>query len=392
MSEVAFYPMEADGASYPGAAVPLLPSAPWPEWCSQPAAGSAFLGGGETFTRGRYALAEAMHRAGAQPGTRVLLPAFHCRAVVEPALHLGAQPCFYPVNADLRPDFPALSSLAGDGDAPVAAMVLTHYFGFPNDLDEAERFCAAHGIALIEDCAHALYGRAGARLLGTVGRYAAASIWKFLPVRDGALLLDNTGAKPSPRPPRPMSSEARPVAALLQGWLRRAWQRHGLPAIDARALCEQARLVAARARPREAQSGLKVFSPGLSLWPALRSTGWILAHSPHERIASHRRGNYLQWLEGMRSVAGAKPLFPHLPEGVVPYAFPLLIDDAGMGFHRLRMAGIPFWRWEDMAVTDCAVSRAYRIRLLQLPCHQELRAEELGWMIRAVQTLLAEPG
>jgi hypothetical protein len=75
----------------------------------------------------------------------------------------------------------------------------------------------------------------------------------------------------------------------------------------------------------------------------------------------------------------------------VPYAFPLLIDAAGMGFHRLKMAGIPLWRWEDMAITDCAISRDYRLRVLQLPCHQELRAEELGWMIHTVQTLLAVP-
>ena len=95
-------------------------------------------------------------------------------------------------------------------------------------------------------------------------------------------------------------------------------------------------------------------------------------------------------MAGMRPLPGVKPLFPDLPEGVVPYAFPLLIDASGMGFHLLKMAGIPLLRWEDMAVTDCAISRDYRIRVLQLPCHQELRAEELDWMIHTVQALLSE--
>lgn len=393
MSEVTFYPLEGDGANYPGAAVPLLPPFSWQGWLGRKhaAAGSAFLHGGESFIQSRYALAEAMRRAGVRPGTRVLLPAFHCRAIVEPVLYLGAQPCFYPAGADLSPDFPALPSLVSEDGAPLAAMVLTHYFGFPNALDEAERFCAAHGIALIEDCAHALYGRAGERLLGTVGSYATASIWKFLPARDGALLLDNTGEIPAPRPAQPLLAEVKALATLLQGWRRHANQRHGLPAIDAPALCEQAGLVAAQPKLQVPEPGLKEFSPELATTAALRSSRWLGVHAAHARVAERRRAHYLQWLEGMRPVPGVRPLFPHLPEGVVPYAFPLLIDAAGMGFHRLKMAGIPLWRWEDMAVTDCAISRDYRIRLLQLPCHQELSAEELGWMIRTVQTLLAVP-
>lgn len=394
MFEVTFYPMEADGANYPKAAVPPLPPASWWGWLGRKhvAAGSAFLQGGESFIQGRYALAEAMRRAGAYPGKTVLLPAFHCRAIVEPVLYLGAQPGFYPVKADLRPDFSALSSLVSESEMPVAAMVMTHYFGFPNDIDEAERFCAAHGIALIEDCAHALYGRAGERLLGTVGSYATASVWKFLPVRDGALLLDNTGGQPTHRSEQSLLTEVKALAAILQGWIRRIWRRrHSLPVIDASALCEQAKLIAERPMVRASESGLKEFSPKRVAMAALRSSRWLMAHAEHERVANRRRENYLQWLEGVRSVPGVKPLFPDLPEGVVPYAFPLLIDAAGMGFHRLKTAGIPFWRWEDMAVTDCAISRDYRIRVLQLPCHQELRAEELDWMIHTVQALLAKP-
>lgn len=391
-SEVTFYPMEADGANYPKATLPLLPPTSWGGWsCRKHAtAESAFVQSKVSFIRGRYALAEAMRRAGAGPGKAVLLPAFHCRVMVEPALYLGAQPCFYPVMADLRPDFLALPSFLSKKDTPVVAMVMTHYFGFPNDVDEAERFCAAHGIALIEDCAHALYGRAGERLLGTVGSYATASLWKFLPVRDGALLLDNTGAQPSSRTAQPLLAELKALAALLQGWSRRVWRRHNLAVIDASTLREQAKLVAARPQSRAAVPGLKEFSPRLAALAALRSSRWLMAHAAHGRVSQLRRANYLKWLEGMRSVPGVKPLFPDLPEGVVPYAFPLLIDASGMGFHLLKMAGIPLLRWEDMAITDCAISRDYRIRVLQLPCHQGLCADELDWMILTVQALLSE--
>ena len=241
--------MEADGADYPKAAVLLLPPASWSSLFGRKhvSADSAFLQGGESFIQGRYVLAEVMRRAGVGLGKKVLLPAFHCRAIVEPVLYLGGQPCFYPVMANLRPDFSALSALLSKREMPVAAMVLTHYFGFPNDVDEAERFCATHGIALIEDCAHALYGRAGERLLGTVGSYATASVWKFLPVRDGALLLDNTGGQPTSRTAQqPWLTELKVMATILQSWGQRVCHRQCLPDINVSVLCEEAKLIAAR--------------------------------------------------------------------------------------------------------------------------------------------------
>ena len=392
MSKVEFYPMEADGADYPETRIPVLPPASCAGWLAgEPvSADSAFRNGTESFIQGRYALAEALRRAGAGAEKTVLLPAYHCRVIVETALYLGAQPCFYTVCADLRPDFAALSLLLREGEAPVAAMVLTHYFGFPNALEEAERFCALHGIALIEDCAHAFYGSSGGRLLGTVGRYAIASAWKFLPVRDGGLLRDNSMGRAMQHSAQPWLSEAKGLAALLQVWGRRVWHRSPLPEIDVVALAEQARLLASSCRVRTHNSGLKEFVPERIALAALRSSRWGTSHAMHGRVARRRRTNYLQWLEGMRLLPGVEPLFPYLPDGVVPYAFPLLIDTAGMGFHLLKLAGIPVLRWEDMAVTDCAISRDYRIRLLQLTCHQELRAEELAWMIRTVKILYSQ--
>jgi perosamine synthetase len=391
-TEVEFYPTVADASNYPKALFPLLPTASINSWGDggKGIRDSAFLQNGESFYQGRYALAEALRRSGAGSGKAVLLPAYHCRAMVEPALYLSAQPCFYPVLANLTPDFSALTALMECSPAPVVAMVITHYFGFPNEVEEAARFCATHRIALIEDCAHALYGRTGERVLGQTGSYATASIWKFLPVRDGALLLDNTATQnKNNNAPQALSAEARTVAAMLQGWYRRATRRVHPSEVDPIELRARATIIANRpAAQKNPPSFFKEFSPSRSLLSGSRWSKWTMSHAAHGHIGDRRRANYLKWLTGMSSMRGAQPLFPRLADGVVPYAFPLLIDPAGLGFHLLKLAGIPFWRWEDMAVTDCPVSREYRIRVLQLPCHQELRAAELDWMIATTQSLL----
>ena len=378
--------MEADGSAYPNAVLPILPPVSMAAWqvCKAVDADSVFLKRATSFMQGRYALLEAMRRAGVGAGEVVLLPAFHCRSMVEPVLCLGAKACFYPVAADLQPDFAVLSLLLAEGRLP-AAMVLTHYFGFPNALDETEQFCARHGIVLIEDCAHAFYGHSGGRLLGTVGAYAIASPWKFFPVRDGGLLRDNTGVGTLPCIEQPWLAEIKAVAAMLQTGIQRFGQRSALPVIDPVVLAGQARLMAGQGSGQVAEQGLKEIVTARVLLSALRSSRWGTRHAAHGQIAHLRRENYLRWQEGVRDLPGVKPLFLCLPEGVVPYVFPLLVD--AVGFHMIKLAGIPLWRWEDMAVTDCAVSRDYRIRLLQLPCHQELREDELAWMIDTVRLL-----
>lgn len=385
-SEVEFYPMEADGTDYPNAVLPILPPASLAAWsvCREVEPGSVFLKGTTSFTQGRYALHEAMRRVGVMADTVVLLPAFHCRSMVEPVLLLGATACFYPVGADLRPDFTALPLLWREGK-PAVVMVLTHYFGFPNALDEAEQFCARHGIALIEDCAHAFYGQAGGRLLGSVGRYAVASPWKFLPVRDGGLLRDNTEVGLPRGIEQSWLAEIKAVVAMLQTGLRHLRPCCELPVIDSLALAAKAQLIVMQGCKQVAEQGLKEMVPARLAVSALRLSRWGTRHTAHRRVTRLRRENYLRWQEGVRDLTGVRSLFPCLPDGVVPYVFPLLVD--ALGFHLFKLAGIPLWRWEDMAVTDCAVSQDYRLRLLQLPCHQELREDELAWMIATVRLL-----
>ena len=72
--------------------------------------------------------------------------------------------------------------------------------------------------------------------------------------------------------------------------------------------------------------------------------------------------------------------------------FPLLIDSPHRHFHLLKLLGLPVWRWDEMAVSECAVAAKYRLNLLHLPCHQELSAEQMDWMVQVVQQVLNSMG
>jgi hypothetical protein len=70
--------------------------------------------------------------------------------------------------------------------------------------------------------------------------------------------------------------------------------------------------------------------------------------------------------------------------------FPLLCDEPHMLFRQLKQAGVPVIRfgeylWPGVDATVCEHSVDLSRRVLQFPCHQELRDGEIDWMIAQVR-------
>jgi dTDP-4-amino-4,6-dideoxygalactose transaminase len=62
------------------------------------------------------------------------------------------------------------------------AVVPTHLWGLPCDMDDIMSIAARHGLAVIEDCAHALGARYRGRPVGTIGDAAIFSFQTFKPL------------------------------------------------------------------------------------------------------------------------------------------------------------------------------------------------------------------
>ena len=108
-------------------------------------------------------------------------------------------------------------------------------------------------------------------------------------------------------------------------------------------------------------------------------------------VVRRRRENYNKLVAALSDLPKGRPLLPYLPNEVTPYMFPFLVDEPERVFPRLKRLGVPIYRWEDIEATTCDISRSYAQRLLQLPCHQDLRAKELDWMIECLKSTLTDP-
>lgn len=135
---------------------------------------------------GRNAIYHALSALGIQPGDVVLLPAYHCTAMVDPVLAFGARVSFYSVHKDLTLDLDELDVLAAAG---AKALLFVHFFGRPAPAAALRELADSYSMALIEDGTHTLAGLADGKAIGSWGDAAIFSPRKLLSLPDGGLLL-----------------------------------------------------------------------------------------------------------------------------------------------------------------------------------------------------------
>ena len=353
-------------------------------------------------TTGRVAIALALECLGLKPGQKVLVPAYHCASMIMPLSRVGAEPAYYRIRDDLSVD---LDDIKARIDGATKALMVTYYFGFPQDMPRIRRFCDDRGLALIEDCAHSFFGRIAGRPIGSYGDFAIGSQRKFFPVFDGGCLIS-----PMVSPDR-VATREQGFGANLKAVLTLCQDAIGfgrLPAL--RPLVDGLKSVRGQVRgsaagadepnaeasgnPAEDNSGgFGEFDgewmdkkPMVISWAVIRtfSKGYVI---------DRRRRNYQALLQGLENLSGCRLLNPELPDDVVPYMFPIWIDDLDSVFPRLEDEAVPMQRFGQFLAPGidqsvCEVSTRRSHHSVQLPCHQALSESDLALIIDRVRRVV----
>jgi dTDP-4-amino-4,6-dideoxygalactose transaminase len=127
-----------------------------------------------------------------EPGDEVIVPSFTFVSTANAFVLRGARPVF----ADVREDTLNLdeSSLEALVTPRTRAIVPVHYAGVACEMDAINAVAARHGLAVVEDNAHGLYGRYRGRALGTLGAMATQSFHDTKNIacgEGGALVLND---------------------------------------------------------------------------------------------------------------------------------------------------------------------------------------------------------
>jgi dTDP-4-amino-4,6-dideoxygalactose transaminase len=244
----------------------------------------------------------------------------------------------------------------------VRCVVHVHYAGIGGRIAEVAEVVARHPrVTLVEDNAHGLFGTVGDRTLGTYGRFSTLSFHEtknFICGEGGALIVNDE------------ADVDRAHVLLDKGTDRRAFD---LGLTD-------------KYTWRDTGSSF-----GLSDMLAAYLWGQL---EQRETILSRRRGVFERYAASLAPVADEVGLrLPVVPDGCTPawHMYYLLLPDGSSRDHALgalRRAGVhatfhyvPLHRSDggrrfSAAPADCPVTEDVSARLLRLPFHNRLRADE----------------
>ena len=267
------------------------------------------------------------------------------------------------------------------------------------------QFCEDRNIALIEDCAHAMFGEVDGRPVGAWGDFAIASLTKFFPVTDGGCLVVNSKvAKPRRPERRSIPDEIRSMAnsidlgaeyrrlfgmnAIISGAFGVANSLRGRTVVRNRAESTDAFEAAMPHDWLNDFAATAVASREASKWAQ-----WVAGAVHRDRIVQARRRNYLILAKEIGNIAGVKVLMPQLPEAAAPYVFPIWVDDPSASYQALRKSGVPIFRWDnlwpDMPEIEHDRGRNWATHVFQLGCHQDLSVDDLALMVDRLRRILS---
>jgi dTDP-4-amino-4,6-dideoxygalactose transaminase len=181
------------------------------EYIVQAVSGGRTSGGGPFTERCQWFLEEALGTAKAmlttscthalemtalllniQPGDEVIVPSFTFVTTVNAFVLRGARPRFVDVRSStLNMDERLLEPLI---TPETKAIVPVHYAGVGCEMDAICEIAERHGVVVVEDNAHGLFGRYRGRYLGTFGTFATQSFHEtknFACGEGGALLIND---------------------------------------------------------------------------------------------------------------------------------------------------------------------------------------------------------
>ena len=294
------------------------------------------------FAFARAALLCGLKMLEIEPGDNVLLPSYICDSVPGPFHYLGIGIRYYPVRENLGVD---LKDLEERINTRTRALLVVNYFGFPQDYFAIRGFCEENRLFLVEDNAHGFLSRVGGKLLGKFGDISICSFRKHLVIPSGATLVVNEP-----------SLANRLCGFLLSRHRYREWSetvKSVVKAWDLKLSLGLVRKRVERSRSRDAgkcnQSPSTIHSEETNVQDYLQAcpaySKYVIRRLNIRAFVNCLRARYRAALEHIRRQGDMEPIFPSLPEGVVPRAVPGISSDCESCVQRLREKGIYATTW-----------------------------------------------
>jgi dTDP-4-amino-4,6-dideoxygalactose transaminase len=303
-----------------------------------------------------------------KPGDEVIVPAFTFVSTINAFVLRGARPVFCDIRPDtLNMDEAQLERLISPR---TRAIVPVHYAGVGCEMDAIMALAERHGVAVVEDNAHGLFGSYKGRYLGTFGALATQSFHEtknFHCGEGGALLINDPALIDRAEIIREKGTNR---SRFFRGQVDKySWVDIGssyLPS-DILAAFLYAQLEERDNIQRRRRRIWEYYQQHLQEWAARHDVRLPV-------IPSHCEQSYHMFYLVLPTLEVRQKLIAFLKEQGILSVFhylPLHLSDMGV-----RFGGKP---------GDCPVTEAVSDRLLRLPFYNELDERDQERVVEAIQ-------
>ena len=305
------------------------------------------------------------------PGDEVIVPSFTFVSTANAFAIRGMRPVF----ADCRPDTLNIDERVVERliSRRTRAIVAMHYGGVACEMDAIVDIAARHGLIVVEDNAHGLFGRYKGRPLGTCGALASQSFHETKNVtcgEGGALLINDLSLVER-------AEIAREKGTNRSRFFRGQVDKYTWVDTGSNYLCSdlQAALLSA-----QLAGAADIQAKRRAIWDRYETelAGWCSAHGIQRLIvpAAAEHPSHLFALL-MPSAASRNALIDYLSEHGILAVFhyvPLHLSPMGV-----RFGG---------AVGDCPVAEDVSARIIRLPFYTDLSHDEQTSVIETVKAFV----
>ncbi|MGH9257376.1 MAG: DegT/DnrJ/EryC1/StrS family aminotransferase [Vicinamibacterales bacterium] len=324
------------------------------------------------------------------PHLTVLAPDYNSGNEILAMRAAGARLHYYRIDRRMQLDPEAIERLC-DRCCPDLLYVI-HYIGWPQPIAPLVDVCRRRGMLLVEDCALSLLSEVNGRPLGSFGNWSVFCLYKTLPLPNGALLIQNgprLGAldRLQLHDAGSASVMGRTAELLVQRIRGRANGVGAALHLTKRALGLVAGALEVR-RANVGDIGFNLDEVDLAMSPV--STRLLDRFDMHD-IRQRRMDNY-RLLDSLLDTRVVR-LFPHLPDGVCPLFFPVLVPSkhaAASALQRRGVEALEFWNESTESGGEMSEdARFLRAHVIELPIHQDLSLQQVTYVARQVSDLIA---
>jgi dTDP-4-amino-4,6-dideoxygalactose transaminase len=318
------------------------------------------------------ALHLALIAAGVGPGDEVVTTSFTWPATTNAIIHAGATPVFADIDpGSLNVDPRSMEAAIG---ARTRALLPVHFAGAPCDMDAIERLAKAHGLALVEDAAHAVETTVGDRKVGSIGDFTCFSLYATKSLAGGEGGVITTASE---------EADGRLRLLRAQGITRDPWRRQQtrmlghydvvLPGFKA----NLADLQAAVALPKIER--IDAFHADRAALVARYDEGVseLAGIEPIERPPLGRHAHHLYVVRIDPLLAGADR---------DRYASALMAENIATGLHFLPVHTLSWYR-DNLPAISLPVTEAAGASVLSLPLSAAHRAADVDDVLAALRKL-----